>query len=123
MTAWSDDELARIGAAEELQSAPRRADGSTVAPTTIWVVRAGDELFVRSYRGRDGGWFTQALPTHEARIRAAGVERDVQLTEPGPSVRGAVDEAYRTKYDHYRTYVEPMIADAAAAATFRLTPR
>ena len=39
MTAWTSDELTRIGSAEELQIASRRGDGSLARPRTIWVVR------------------------------------------------------------------------------------
>jgi hypothetical protein len=124
MTVWTDDELARIGAADELEIAPRRADGSTGRPTTIWVVRVGDDLFIRSYRGRTSGWFSRALRSHEGRIKAGGVERDVRFAEPDTGLRAAIDRAYRSKYSCYDdTYVVPMVSDDAAAATLRLTPR
>lgn len=45
----------------------------------VWVVRVGGELYVRSYRGRRGGWFRRALASHQGHIRAAGIERDVIL--------------------------------------------
>ena len=48
MNQWTDDELARIGAADELEIAPLRPDGAPRKPVTIWVVRVGDELYVRS---------------------------------------------------------------------------
>ena len=41
--------------AEELEIAASRPDGSLHRFTTIWVVRVGDDLYVRSYRGRNGG--------------------------------------------------------------------
>jgi aryl-alcohol dehydrogenase-like predicted oxidoreductase len=52
MTAWTEDELARVGTAEELQIAPRRRYGTLHKPRTIWVVRHGDDLYVRSVNGR-----------------------------------------------------------------------
>jgi hypothetical protein len=107
-----------------LEIAPRRIDGSTSRPTTIWVVRVDDELCVRSYRGRTGGWFSRALRSHEGNITAGGVETGVRLFEPDAGVRCAVDRAYRSKYARCGdTYVLPMVTDAAAAATLRLTPR
>ena len=42
MTAWTSDEPARIGAAEELQIAPARRDGTLHDPLRVWVVRHGD---------------------------------------------------------------------------------
>ena len=57
MATWSKDELDKIAAAEELEIAPARRDGTLRRPTTIWVVRHDDDLYVRSYHGRGGGWF------------------------------------------------------------------
>jgi hypothetical protein len=51
MTAWTSDELTKIGAAEELQLASRRPDGTLRNPVTMWVVRHGDCLYVRSVNG------------------------------------------------------------------------
>jgi len=41
-------------------------------PVTIWVVRVGDELYVRAYRGRETGWFRQTQRQHEGSISASG---------------------------------------------------
>ena len=57
---WTFDELARIGDADELEVAPLRADGTTRRPTPIWVVRVGDALYVRSWRGDGGAWYSAA---------------------------------------------------------------
>ncbi|MGH7845892.1 MAG: DUF2255 family protein [Candidatus Binatia bacterium] len=40
-----------MAAAEELQIASVRRDGTLQNRVTIWVVRHGDDLYVRSYRG------------------------------------------------------------------------
>jgi len=70
-TAWTSDELSNIGAAEELQLAPLQQDGSLRKPVTIWVVRHGDDLFVRSVNGRTATWFRGAQLRHEAHTLAA----------------------------------------------------
>jgi hypothetical protein len=124
MTSWTPAELARVGAADELDIAPLRADGSLRRYTTIWVARVDDDLYVRSYRGPSGAWYRTAQSSHEGRIRAGGLERDVSFTAPDDANRSAVDQAYRTKYGRYGdTYVIPMTRDDAAAATLRLIPR
>ena len=51
MTAWTSDELSRIGQAEELQITSARPDGTMRPYVTIWVVRVGDDLYVRSAFG------------------------------------------------------------------------
>jgi hypothetical protein len=48
---WTDDELDRVGSAEELDVASRRRDGELGGPRTIWVVRVGDDIYVRSVNG------------------------------------------------------------------------
>jgi len=123
MTDWTATELDVIGAAEQLDIAPARPDGSLRPYTTIWVVRVGDELYVRSYRGRRGSWFRHALHSHQGRVRAAGVERDVSFEQPDHADHEAIDRAYRSKYARYPTYVEPMVSPPATAATLRLAAR
>jgi hypothetical protein len=123
MAAWTEDELARIAAAEELAIAPKRGNGTSRAPRTIWVVRVGDDVYVRSWRGPAGSWFRAAQRTHEGRISAGGVEKDVRFVDPGADVDDAVDAAYRAKYGRYAAYVEPMLAPPARAMTLKLVPR
>ena len=68
-TAWTSDELARVGDAEELTVQPLLADGRIGKPVPIWVVRAGDELYVRSWRGDDGAWYRAAKARRRAHQR------------------------------------------------------
>ncbi|MBV8398531.1 MAG: DUF2255 family protein, partial [Acetobacteraceae bacterium] len=67
MATWTSDELQKIGAANELQIASLRRGGTLTKPVTIWVVRHGDELFVRSGYGRGAGWFRATQVRHEGR--------------------------------------------------------
>jgi putative transposase len=78
MTAWTTEELTRIATAEELQIAPRRRDGTLRNPRTIWVVRHGDDLYVRSVNGRTSAWFRGAQVRHEGHIQARAA-RDGEL--------------------------------------------
>ena len=73
MTAWTNDELTKIGSAEELEIAPLRKDGTLRKPVIIWVVRLGDELYVRAVNGRNAVWFRSAQVQHEGRIQAGDV--------------------------------------------------
>jgi hypothetical protein len=124
MTTWTQDELATIGGADELQLASLRRDGSLRKPVTIWVVRHGDDLYVRSWRGLGSAWFRAAQAHHEGRIRAAGVEKDVIFVEEtDPAINEQIDAAYRTKYRRYASYVPPMISPEARATTLKLAPR
>jgi hypothetical protein len=122
-TAWTGDELSKIGAAEELQIAPLRQDGSLRKPVTIWVVRHGDDLFVRSVNGRTAAWFRGAQVRHEAQIHAGGVDKGVLLVETN-DLNDAIDAAYRTKYRRYAANtVNSDLTPQARAATLKLVPR
>jgi len=122
-TAWMSDELSKIGAAEELQIAPLRQDGSLRKPVTIWVVRHGDDLFVRSVNGRTAAWFRGAQVRHEAHVRAGDVDKDVVLVETN-DLNDAIDTAYRTKYSRYATNIlNSDLTPQARAATLKLVPR
>jgi hypothetical protein len=82
MATWTSNELNKIGAAEELHITTLRGDGTLRNPVTIWVVRLGDDLYVRAYKGRSSPWFRGAQVRHEGHIRASGVEKDVTLMPP-----------------------------------------
>ena len=122
-TGWTSEELNRIGSAEELRIVSVRGDGSRGRAVPIWVVRVGDDLYVRSWRGESGAWFRAARASGAAHISAGGVEKDVELLEAEQRVDDAVDGAYREKYGRYPTYVEPMVSPQARATTLRLDPR
>jgi hypothetical protein len=123
VSAWTADELGRIGAAEELEIATRRVDGTLRRPVIIWVVRLGDDLFVRAVNGRNATWFRGAQDRHEARIEAGGVARDVRLVETD-EVGDELDAAYRAKYRRYaRSIVESTATPRARAATLQLVPQ
>jgi hypothetical protein len=94
MDVWTADELDRIGAADELQLASVRGDGTLGKPVTIWVVRRGDELFVRSVDGRTSHWFRGTQDKHEGHIRAGGVDKDVRFVEAGDDVSDDVEAAW-----------------------------
>jgi hypothetical protein len=124
MTSWSSKELANIGDAEELAIASRRPDGTLRPFVTIWVVRSGDDLYVRSVNGRAGTWFRGAMAAGEGRIRAGGVERDVAFEEALSEVHGPVTAAYHEKYDRYGpSIVGTVVSHEAEMSTLRLVPR
>jgi hypothetical protein len=89
----------------------------------MWVVRHGDDAFVRSVNGRGSSWFRSAQTRHEARIRAGGVEKDVDLVETDVA-NDEVDDAYRAKYGgRYASIVPSIVTPDARAATLKLVPR
>ena len=72
MTGWSERDLSLIGTADEIVVAPDRIDHTPGSAVPIWVVRVGNELYVRSFRG----------------LRAAGTGAPVTKATGGSVQRG-----------------------------------
>jgi hypothetical protein len=124
MTNWTSDELDKIGRAEELEIASLRRDGTLGRAVTIWVVRHGDNLYVRSAYGRGAAWFRGAEVRHEGHIKAGGIDEDATFVDTDPALNDQIDAVYRTKYRrHDAQYVDPMVAAEARSTTIKLLPR
>lgn len=124
MAVWTHDELTRIGEAEELQLASLRPDGTLRPFVTMWVVRADDELYVRSAHGPNNPWFRRARASGAGRIRAGGLERDVSFAEADADVHAAIDAAYHAKYDRYGArIVGSVVGPDVRAVTIKLVAR
>ena len=124
MTTWTNDELNKIGNAEELQIASLRRDGTLRNLVTIWVVRVGDDLYVRSVNGRNSAWFRGVQTRNEGHIRAGGVDKDVTFVEESDSsINDQIDTAYATKYRRYASIVKSMVTPTVRTATIKLIPR
>ena len=125
MTNWIQRDLERIGVADELHLTTFKKDGTWRPPVTIWVVRVGNEVYVRAYRGRETTWFQHIQRRPEGRIEAGGVTKDVTLVDASSDevLGNEIDTAYQAKYHRYSaTYVDPMIASQARATTLKLVP-
>ena len=83
MTTWSPSELAGVDGADELDIATRRADG-TLRTARVWVVRHGDELYVRSVNGRDAAHRRKygRYPGPIARITAEAARQTTLRLDP-----------------------------------------
>jgi hypothetical protein len=124
MTTWTREELDKVGAAEELALAPLQRDGTRRKPVTIWVVRVGDDLWVRSVNGCTSRWFRGAQVRHEGCISAGGVEKDVTFSDVDLRLNDAIDAAYRAKYRRYEAkIVDSIVSPEARSATIGLLPR
>jgi len=124
MTTWTNDELNRIGSAGEIRIAALRRDGTLRKPVIIWVVRVGDDLYIRSYRGRSGAWFRSVQVRHEGRVWAGGMEKEVTFVEEdAPEINDQIDEAYRAKYGRSSAYVLPMLTPEVRSTTLKLVLR
>ena len=124
MTQWTSDQLDKFGKAEEVQIATVGRDGKLRKPVTVWVVRLGDDLYVRSVRGREGHWFRGTQERHEGRIRAGGVQQDITFVEADHNIDDEIDAAYRDKYRRYTGRVlDSVLTPEARSSTMKMVPR
>jgi len=123
MTAWTSDELNKIGTAEEMEITTLRRDGTPRTPVTIWVVRHGDDLYVRSVKGPAGAWYRGTQARREGHVHAGGVDRDVTFADADPGINDEIDAAYRTKYRRYAArIVNSVVTPEARSTTIKLAP-
>ena len=125
MAAWTRDELSQLAADEEVDVAPLRRDGALRPRVTVWLVRAGDDIFVRSaVRGRDAAWYRGVQETGQGRIWSGRIEKDVTLVAAEPAVNDEVDAAYRAKYRRYAGRIlNSCLSPEARSTTLRVIPR
>jgi hypothetical protein len=91
---------------------------------TIWVVRHGDHIYVRSFNGRTSAWFRGTQGRHQGRIWAGGVEKDVTFVDAAPDLNDQIDAEYRTKYRSYaESIIRSIVSPETRSTTIKLEPR
>jgi hypothetical protein len=123
MPAWNPSQLDPIAAAKEIEISSLRDDGALTKPVTIWAVKVGDELYVRSVRGDHGSWYRAAEVRHEGRIEAGDRAVDVTFEDAADHLDDEIDAAYKEKYGYPSSPVDSITTDAAKATTIRVVPR
>jgi len=126
VSSWSQDDLERIGGAGEVAVSSVRRDGSLSGTRTVWIVRVGDQLYLRSVNGPDAAWYRFTRTFHQGRIQARGVARDVTWIDVNateqPDVDPAVDAEYARKYQG-STAIAHINSPLARTTTMRVEPR
>lgn len=122
MSAWTDPELRAIADAEELHVATRRADDTLRNARIVWVVRHGNDLYVRSVNGTTAAWYRGVQTRHAGHITAGGVSKNVTFVEADHDLGDVLDAEYRRKYGHYSGPTAAITAQQARQTTLRLQP-
>lgn len=118
----TEEEIKKIGKADDFHIAPFREDGKTYGtPTWIWSVAVDGNLYCRAYSGKESRWYKAAMSQKAGKILGADMERKVRF-EPVTNVgiNKEIDEAYKTKYAGDE-HLEPMISEAPKNATVKIT--
>ena len=127
MTSWSQDDLDRLGGAGEVEVSSVRRDGSLSRARTVWIVRVGDDLYLRSVNGPDAAWYRFTRLFHQGRIQARGAARDVTWIDVNatgePDVDPAVDAEYARKYQGSTAAIAHINRPLARTTTMRAEPR
>lgn len=125
MTAWTPDELNMMGRAEEIDIAVLRRDGTLRNRVTVWAVVHDGAFYIRSAdRGRNAAWFRGVQETHEGRIWAGRVEKDVTFADADGGIDDEIDAAYRAKYRRYTGRIlNSVLTQEARSTTIKISPR
>jgi hypothetical protein len=120
MATFNKDVLSELRDVREVSIRTGKHPKSAVV---IWIVVAGDEVFVRSVRGAKGRWYRDLAADGPATLELGGRRLAVQAlpaSDPA-SVTRASDEYLRK----YRTspYAQSMVGADVLPTTLRLEPR
>lgn len=102
MGRFTPSELQAIDGVDEVQISSRRFNGTMRPFVTIWSVRDGDDIYIRSAYGATNGWFRRAVASGRGEIRAAGLVKRVAFDRAvDEATQERIDAAYHRKYDRY----------------------
>jgi hypothetical protein len=124
MAKKADDLLWKLAESDEVDIETQRDSRSPRHRTTIWIVPTEDGVYVRSYKGKKGRWYREALANPLVAIRV-GRRKVAARAEPehnSPVVR-AVNAGYRKKYgERWPDETQDMLKRSLFPTTLRLTP-
>ena len=106
----------------EIEVVTTRPDG-TPRRTVVWPVVQDGVAYLRSYRGRAGKWYQEALAHPEASLGVGGRDEPVRLvpaTDPGSVA--ACSAALARKYRGDGS-LPAMLVDDVLPTTLRIEPR
>jgi hypothetical protein len=124
MATKSEDLLWKVAESDEVDIETRRDSKSTLHRTTIWIVPTTDGVYVRSYKGRKGRWYQEAIANPLVTIRV-GRRKVRARAEPehNPLVIRAVSAGYRKMYgERWPDDTQAMLKRSILPTTLRLTP-
>ena len=123
MPAKKDDLLWKLAESDEVQIETRRDTKSPLHRTTIWIVPTKSGVYVRSFKGKKGRWYQEALANPRVTVRV-GRRKVAARVDPerNPAVIRAVSAAYREKYgERWPDETAPMLRRSVLPTTLRLT--
>lgn len=123
MASKSEDLLWKFSESDEVQIETRRDAKSPLHRTTVWVVPTEYGVYVRSYKGRKGRWYQEALANPLVTIRVGRRKVSARVEpEHNPLVIRAANSAYRKKYgERWPDETQDMLKRSILPTTLRVT--
>lgn len=118
------DLLWKLAESDEVEIETRRDSRSPLHRTTIWIVPTQYGVYVRSYKGKRGRWYQEALANPRVTIRLGRRKVSARAEKEGnPLIIRAVNAAYRKKYgERWPDETKAMVKRSVLPTTLRLTP-
>ena len=123
MAKKSEDLLWKLAESDEVEVETRLDAKSPLHRTTIWIVPTEDGIYIRSYKGKKGRWYQEAIANPHVTIRV-GRRKVTARAKPehGPLVNRAVNAGYRRKYgERWPAETKEMFKRSILPTTLRLT--
>jgi hypothetical protein len=124
MAKKSEDLLWKLAESDEVEIETRRDAKSPLHRTIIWIVPTEYGVYIRSYKGKKGRWYQEAIanPVVTVRVGRRKVKARVE-SEHNPQVIRAVNAGYRKKYgERWPEDTQAMLKRSILPTTLRLTP-
>jgi hypothetical protein len=113
----------RLETVREVDIETRGAAGAPVHRTTIWIVVADGEAYVRSEYGEKGRWFRELMANPDTVLHVEGEAIPVHAVRADdPESVERASAGYRAKYGD-SSALDLMVRDEIAPTTVRLEPR
>jgi len=120
----TEDLLWKLAESDEVEIETRRDARSPLHRTTIWIAPTEYGVYVRSYKGRKGRWYQEAIANPMVTIRVGRRKATARAElEHNPLVIRAVNAGYRKKYaERWPDDTKAMFKRSILPTTLRLTP-
>jgi hypothetical protein len=121
----AEDLLWKVAESDEVEIETRRDGKSPLHRVTVWIVPTEDGVYVRSFKGKRGRWYQEALANPLVTVGVGRRKVNVRAEpERNSHVIRAVSAGYRKKYgERWPDDTEPMLKRSVVPTTLRLTPR
>jgi len=122
--AKTTDLLWKLAESDEVQIETRRDSKSPLHRTTIWIVPTPDGVYIRSFKGKKGRWYQEALGNPLVTIGAGRRKVTTRaVPEHNPAIIRVVNAAYRTKYgERWPDETQEMLKRSVLPTTLQLKP-